>query len=118
MRSLLPLPTICRVSSWISVIFKFVSSDKRIPQFKNNVNNYKKYEDKLITATKNYVNANKMYPKKGSKLYVKIGDLITGGYVSKKDIVDGCSGTIIVKYDEFIDYVPNLKCKYYKSINK
>lgn len=85
---------------------------------KNNVNNYKKYEDKLIIATKNYVNANKMYPKKGSKLYVKIGDLITGGYVSKKDIVDGCSGTIIVKYDEFIDYVPNLKCKYYKSINK
>lgn len=85
---------------------------------KKDVNNYQKYEDKLITAAKKYVNANKIYPKKGSKINIKIDDIIASGYIKKKDIEKSCKGSIVVKYDQFIDYLPNLKCKYYKSVNK
>ena len=83
---------------------------------KDNVESYHKYEDKLIEATKEYVNVNNMYPKKGSKVEIKIDDLIKSGFIDKKNIEKECSGTIIVSYDKFIDYVPNIKCKYYKSI--
>ena len=85
---------------------------------KNNVQNYKDYEVKLIDAAKSYTNYHKEYPTKGSSINIKVGDLIIGGFVDKKDVIKGCSGTIIVKYDSFIDYIPNIKCKYYKSIKK
>lgn len=85
---------------------------------KNNVKNYKEYEDKLIDATKAYLNVHRSYPNKGSSISINIKELISEEFIDKKDVVKGCSGTIIVKYDKFIDYLPNLKCKYYKSIKK
>ena len=85
---------------------------------KNNIDKYHIYEDKLIVAARSYVKSNNLYPKKGSKVSVKIGDLKNQGYIDKKDVVSGCTGTIIVKYDKFIDYIPNIKCKYYKSESK
>lgn len=85
---------------------------------KKDVKKYKDYEEVLITASRSYTSSKNMYPKKGSKIIIKIEDLINEGFVDKKDIVDGCSGSIIVKYDSYIDYFPNIKCKYYKSVNK
>lgn len=85
---------------------------------KKDVDNYHKYEEKLIEAAKVYVNKNKMYPNKGSKIEIKVNDIISDGYIHKKDIVKGCNGTVTVKYDRFIDYIPNIKCKYYKSNSK
>ena len=82
---------------------------------KKDVESYKKYEDKLIEATKIYAHDNNSYPNKGSKIEIKVEDLIKGKYIKKKDIVKGCKGSIIIKYDNFIDYIPNIKCKYYKS---
>lgn len=85
---------------------------------KKDVSNYHKYEDKLVDAAKSYVNHYKTYPKKGSKLNIKIDDLIKDGFIKKKDVISSCSGIVIVKYDNFIDYIPNIKCQYYKSQNK
>lgn len=85
---------------------------------KKEVDSYHEYEDKLVVAARKYVNANKIYPKKGSKIEVNISDIIDAGYIKKKDIEKSCKGTIIVKYDRFIDYLPNIKCKYYKSSTK
>jgi hypothetical protein len=85
---------------------------------KRDVDNYHKYEDKLVEAARVYAKAHNTYPKKGTKLEIKIDDLISENYIKKKDIVKGCTGTVIVKYDKFIDYLPNIKCKYYKSNNK
>lgn len=82
---------------------------------KKDVENYKKYEEKLVEATKIYARDKKSYPTKGSKLEVEIEDLIKEKYINKKDIVKGCKGSITIKYDNFIDYIPNIKCKYYKS---
>ena len=85
---------------------------------KDDVASYREYEDVLVNAAREYTIHNKTYPKKGSRLSIKIDDLIKDGFVNKKDIVKGCTGNIIVKYDKVIDYIPNLKCKYYKSNNK
>lgn len=85
---------------------------------KDNVESYHKYEDKLIEATRRYANVNNMYPKKGSKIEIKINDLIRNGFIDKKDIEKTCKGSVIIKYDKFIDYIPNINCKYYISNNK
>lgn len=85
---------------------------------KKSIEKYKKYEEVLITASRSYTSSKKVYPKKGSKIIIKVEDLIDEGFVNKKDIVDGCDGTITVKYDSYIDYYPNIECKYYKSVNK
>ena len=85
---------------------------------KKNVDKYHDYEDKLIVASREYTNSHKSYPEKGTSIEIQITDLIKEGYIKKKEIVEGCSGSITVKYDKFIDYTPNIKCKYYKSVNK
>lgn len=85
---------------------------------KNKVSTYHKYEDKLIEAARAYTKNHNTYPKKGTRLEIKVDDLIKEGFVNKKDAVRGCSGSVIVKYDRFIDYLPNIKCKYYKTNNK
>lgn len=85
---------------------------------KEDVKSYKEYEEKLIVAAKKYANYHKEYPSEGSTINIKIGDLIIEKFIDKKDVIKGCSGTIIIKYDSFIDYIPNIKCKYYKSIKK
>lgn len=85
---------------------------------KDNIKNYHEYEEKLVAAAKEYTNHNKKYPKKGTSIKITTTKLIKEGYIKKKDVVKGCSGYISVEYSEFIDYIPNLKCKYYKSVNK
>ena len=82
---------------------------------KHNIENYQKYEQTLVEATKRYANNHKSYPDKGSSITVKDKDLIKEGFVAKKDIVKGCSGSVTIKYDKFIDYIPKIKCKYYKT---
>jgi hypothetical protein len=85
---------------------------------KHNIESYQKYEQKLIDATKKYANNHKAYPEKGSSIKVKDTDLISEGFINKKDIIKGCKGTVTIKYDKFIDYIPNIKCKYYKTHKK
>lgn len=82
---------------------------------KKDIENYHKYEEKLIEATKIYLNQNNLYPKKGTKVKININEIIEAGLIKKKDIEKTCSGSIIVKYDNYIDYLPQLKCKYYVS---
>ena len=82
---------------------------------KKNIETYKEYESKLVDAAKAYSNNHKLYPNLGTKITIKIDDLIKEGFINKKDVVKGCSGYVTVKYDKFIDYFPHIKCKYYKT---
>ena len=81
--------------------------------FKKNLKEYKSFENKLMTAANIYVEDNEIMVKKNEKKKISISKLYKAGLIDKKDLVKSCSGGVIVKKTEII---PNIKCKYYKSI--
>lgn len=83
--------------------------------YKSKIKTYEKFEDVLISGAESYINNNGVYPEKNETLKINIKDIIKSGVINKRDIVDGCTGNIIVSMKKNLTYKPDIKCKYYKS---
>ena len=81
--------------------------------FKKNLKEYKTFENKIVTAARIYTEDNEITVKKNEELRISISKLYKAGLLEKKDLVKSCSGGALVKKSEIL---PNIKCKYYKSI--
>ena len=86
--------------------------------YKNKVAKYKEYEETLVTLTKDYLKEHSKYPSKNNEISVSVNKLIKYGYITKDNIVSECSGKVIVKHNKQMEYIPQIKCKYYKSSAK
>ena len=81
--------------------------------FKKNLKKYKAFENQIVIAAKTYIEDNEISVKKNEEKKISISKLYKAGLLEKKDLVKSCSGGAIVKKTGI---VPNIKCKYYKSI--
>lgn len=84
--------------------------------YKNKLNNYHKYEDKIVFSAKKYVTDNNISLKKAEKKVINIDELIKNGYIKKKDIIKECNGNVTIYLEKnIVKYKPFIKCKYYKT---
>ena len=86
--------------------------------YKNKVEKYKEYEETLVSLTQTYLKDENKFPDKNKDIDVTINTLIKKGYIDKNNIVSECSGSILVKHKKQMEYIPKIKCKYYKSETK
>ena len=83
--------------------------------YKGNIKKYKAYEDVLKTAAESYAKDEGILPSIEKYKDINIDKIIDKGYVSKKKIIDSCSGKVRITAGNTIEYTPIIKCKYYKS---
>ena len=89
---------------------------------------YESYEEKMISAMENYLEAKDKKPKtEGDVVTVKLSKLVSGEYIkSTEDLLDdtSCKGSVTARLNGsnieenkggFINYTVNLECKKYKT---
>lgn len=83
--------------------------------YKKNLEKYHDFEKVIIDATKAYVLKEGIVNFNGTYLDISINTLFDNGYLTKDDLVNGCTGKVRVENNKLIKYKPLIKCKYYKS---
>lgn len=89
---------------------------------------YNKYEDKMISAAKNYFEENKLLPdEEGQKVTVKLSKLVEDEYIKSAEKMlddDSCKGEVSVRKNGstiesnnggFLNYTVKLECKNHKT---
>lgn len=83
--------------------------------YKNKIKKYHNYEDLLIEKAYKYVSVKNIHMENVDSLKINIEDLKNANLLLKKEIIDTCSGYVLVTNKSSIKYEPHIKCKYYKT---
>ena len=83
--------------------------------YKNKVQKYKDYELVLVETAKIYVAKNSIYPEENESIKININKLKKSEKLSKKVVINDCSGYVKVSKKSNFKYKTFLACKNYKT---